>query len=187
MAGIDTDTQPVVATLDDKLVQAVGDFVRWCVGEDLPIVRGWTNAVSRPKGAYVMVTPMSLSAWNATTTRTYTPDEDDATTGTATIGRSFSRTVQVDIYGPNAERDARTCAIIFQDLNGCDFFDSYSITPLMISVPQDLTAANGAEQAEPRWMLEMTVQPGAAFATADIRLDFFDNANLALRPQKEGK
>lgn len=187
MSHIDTNTQPVVTALDDKLVQAVGDFVRWCVGEELPIVRGWANAVSRPKGAYVMVTPMSLASWNATTTRSYAPDEDDNTKGTVRIGRSSSRTVQVDIYGPNAEADARACSIIFQDLTACDFFDSYSITPLTISVPQDMTSANGAEEAEKRWMFEMTVQPGADFASVAVRLDFFDTVDLALRPQKEGK
>lgn len=182
MAWVDTTVRPETVSLDDKLVQAIGDFVRWCVGEQLPIVRGWTNAVSRPASPYVMVTPMGLS-WNATTTRTYTPDEDDLQRGKLAVGRSLSRRVQVDLYGPEAEQWARTVAVLFRDLTGCDFLQGYSLAPLTVSEPQELTEARGNEQAEPRWMLDLTIQATGDFASVTVELDFFNNVVLGLHPQ----
>lgn len=180
MAGLDTGTQPVVTPLDAALVQAVGDFCRWCVGADLPVVRGWTNAVSRPRASYVVVTPFGTT-WQSTTTRTYTPGAD--ATGKLTVARSLSRRVQVDFYGPDAQALAQAVATLAQDLAGCTFFAPYALTPLTVTDPQELTGMAGNEQAEPRWMLELELQPGPEFSDVTVELDFFDNVNLSLHPQ----
>lgn len=180
MAGLDTGTQPVVTPLDAALVQAVGDFCRWCVGADLPVARGWTNAVSRPQSGYMVVTPFG-STWQSTTTRTYTPGTDG--TGTLAVARSMSRRVQVDFYGPDAQAQAQAVATLAQDMTGCDFFKPYALTPLTVTDPQELTGMAGNEQAEPRWMVEITLQPGPEFTGVSVDLDFFDNVNLGLHPQ----
>ena len=72
MAGLDVRSAPVVTPLDKALVQAVGDFCRWAAGADMPIQRGWANAVSRPRDGYVVVTPFGTT-WQSTTTRTGMP------------------------------------------------------------------------------------------------------------------
>lgn len=180
MAGLDTGTQPVVTPLDAALVQAVGDFCRWCVGAGLPVVRGWTNAVSRPRDSYVVVTPFGTT-WQSTTTRTYAPGADG--TGKLAVARSLSRRVQVDFYGPDAQAQAQAVATLAQDLAGCTFFAPYAVTPLMVTDPQELTGMAGNEQAEPRWMVEITLQPGPEFTGVSVDLDFFDNVNLGLHPQ----
>lgn len=180
MAGLDTGTQPVVTPLDAALVQAVGDFCRWCVGPGLPVVRGWTNAVSRPRDSYVVVTPFGTT-WQSTTTRSYTPGADG--TGKLAVARSLSRRVQVDFYGPDAQALAQAVATLAQDLAGCTFFAPYALTPLMVTDPQELTGMVGSEQAQPRWMVEITLQPGPEFTGVSVDLDFFDNVNLGLHPQ----
>lgn len=180
MAGLDRGVQPAVTPLDVALVRAVGDFCRWCVGAELPIVRGWTNAVSRPPGAYVVVTPFG-AAWHATTARRYVPG--DAGRGQLVVTRSMSRRVQVDFYGPDAQAQAQAVATLAQDMTGCECLKPYGITPLTVSDPQELTAAEGNEQAQPRWMVEITLQPGPEFTDVTVELDFFDNVNLGLHPQ----
>lgn len=180
MAGLDTDTQPVVTPLDAALVKAVGDFCRWCAGAGLPVVRGWTNAVNRPPGAHIVVTPFSAT-WHATTSRSYSPGEDGR--GRVTVARSMSRRVQVDFYGPDAQAQAQAVATLAQDMTGCDFLKPYALTPLTVTDPQELTGMAGNEQAEPRWMLELELQPGPEFAGVTVELDFFDNVNLGLHPQ----
>ena len=180
MAGLDTDMQPAVTPLDAALVKAVGDFCRWCVGAELPIVRGWTNAVSRPSSAYIVVTPFSAT-WQATTSRSYSPGEDGR--GRVTVARSMSRRVQVDFYGPDAQAQAQAVATLAQDMTGCCFLKTYNLTPLTATDPQELTGMAGNEQAEPRWMLELEIQPGPEFAGVTVELDFFDNVNLGLHPQ----
>ncbi len=173
---ITAQTQP----FEDVLVQCIGDFVRWCVGQDIPIVRGWVNAVARPVSPYVMVTPMG-TAYNSTTCREYIPDEADITKGTATVSRSISQKVQVDLYGAQAETWARTVANLFADMTGADFLSGTDVTPLSVSTPQDLTFINGAEQAEPRWMLELDVQLSPTFASTKVRLDFFESTQISSR------
>ena len=180
MAGLDTGTQPVVTPLDAALVQAVGDFCRWAAGAGLPVVRGWTNAVSRPRDSYVVVTPFGTT-WQSTTTRTYAPGADG--TGKLAVARSLSRRVQVDFYGPDAQAQAQAVATLAQDMTGCDFFKPYGLTPLTVTDPQELTGMVGSEQAQPRWMVEITLQPGPEFTGVSVDLDFFDNVNLGLHPQ----
>lgn len=180
MAGLDTETQPVVTPLDVVLVKAVGNFCRWCVGARIPIMRGWTNAVSRPPSAYIVITPFSAT-WNATTIHSYSPGEDGR--GTGTVMRSMSRRVQVDFFGPNAQAQAHAVATLAQDMMGCEFFAPYALAPLSVTDPQELTAAAGNEQAEPRWMIELEIQPGPDFSGVTVELDFFDNVQLGLHPQ----
>ena len=186
MARLDKDTQPKTESVETLVVSAIGDFVRWCVGADIPIVRGWTNAVSRPASPYVLITPMGAT-WHSTTGRTYTPevDESDVLTGKGTLQvvRSTSRRVQVDFYGPESETWARTCALIFQDLSGCDFFKGRKLAPLTVTAPQELTAMSGNEQAEPRWMLELEVQLSSELAGSVVEYEFFDAVNVTLREQ----
>ena len=180
MAGLDVRSAPVVTPLDKALVQAVGDFCRWAAGADMPIQRGWANAVSRPRDSYVVVTPFGTT-WQSTTTRSYTPGADG--TGKLAVARSMSRRVQVDFYGPDAQAQAQAVATLAQDMTGCDFFKPYALTPLTVTDPQELTGMAGNEQAEPRWMLEMELQPGPEFSGVTVELDFFDNVNLGLHPQ----
>ena len=177
MTWIDVDRQPEALALDDTLVMALGNFVRWVVGENLPIVRGWTNAVSRPPKSYVLITPMSAT-WQSTTYRMYTPPEDIAQKGQLRVWRSMRRRVQVDLYGPQAEVHARACATLFQDLTGCSFLKQYDLTPLTVTDPQQLTLAVGNEQAQPRWMFECDIQAGERFSTVQLHLDFFDAVNF---------
>lgn len=179
MAGLG-DAQPAVTPLDAALVQAVGDFCRWCAGENLPVLRGWTNTVSRPPSAYIVITPFSTT-WASTTTRSYSPGDDNQ--GQLVVARSLSRRVQVDFYGPNAQAQAQAAATLAQDLTGCEFFAPYALTPLTVTDPQELTAAVGNEQAEPRWMIELEMQPGPEFAGVTVELEFFNNVNLGLHPQ----
>lgn len=180
MAGLDVRSVPVITPLDKALVQAVGDFCRWATGADMPIQRGWANAVSRPRDSYVVVTPFGTT-WQSTTTRTYVPGADG--TGKLAVARSMSRRVQVDFYGPDAQAQAQAVATLAQDLAGCTFFAPYALTPLMVTDPQELTGMAGNEQAEPRWMLELELQPGPEFSDVTVELDFFDNVNLSLHPQ----
>lgn len=175
------DVQPRSRNLDDALVMCVGDFCRWVVGGRLPIVRGWANAVSRPNEPYVMVTPFGTTHLAQSTTH-YLPDPDDAKTGTATVHRSMSRRVQCDFYGEDSERQARTVAMLFQNRVGASFLADRHLSPLTASNPQELTAANGAEQAEIRWMVELEIQPWPDFAAVDVHLDFFDEINIIRRP-----
>lgn len=180
MAGLDVRSAPVVTPLDKALVQAVGDFCRWAAGADMPIQRGWANAVSRPRDGYVVVTPFGTT-WQSTTTRTYAPGADG--TGTLAVARSLSRRVQVDFFGPDAQALAQAVATLAQDLAGCTFFAPYALTPLTVTDPQELTGMVGSEQAQPRWMVEITLQPGPEFTGVSVDLDFFDNVNLGLHPQ----
>lgn len=99
------------------------------------------------------------------------------------VARSMSRRVQVDFYGPDAQAQAQAVATLAQDMTGCDFFKPYGLTPLTVTDPQELTGMAGNEQAEPRWMLELELQPGPEFAGVTVELDFFDNVNLGLHPQ----
>ena len=177
MAWIDVNQQPQALALDDTLVMALGNFVRWVVAEDIPVVRGWTNAVSRPAGPYVLITPVGAT-WQSTTARLYTPPEEIADKGQLKVWRSMRRSVQLDLYGPQAEAQARACATLFQDLTGCDFLKQYDLTPLTVTDPQELTLAVGNEQAQPRWMFECDIQAGERFATVEIHLDFFDSVNV---------
>lgn len=171
---IPAQTQP----FEDVLVQCIGDFVRWCVGQDIPIVKGWVNAVARPSVPYVMITPMG-TAYNSTTCREYTPNEDDITRGSVTVSRSTSQKVQVDLYGSQAETWARTVANLFADMTGADFLAQTDVTPLSVSIPQDLTFIDGAEQAEPRWMTELEVQLSPTFASTKVELDFFESTQVS--------
>lgn len=187
MARLDRDTQPKTKSVETLVVSAIGDFVRWVVGEDIPVVRGWTNAASRPSGPYVLITPMSAT-WHSTTGRTYTPELDEQGNptgkGTLCVGRSTSRRVQVDFYGPDSETWARTCALIFQDLSGCDFFKDRKLTPLTATAPQELTGMVGNEQAEPRWMLELEIQLSQELASSIVEYEFFDAVNISLHEQE---
>lgn len=180
MAFVDPD-KPVNAPLDTALVTAVGKFVQWCIGPNITIVRGWTNAVSRPRPPYVMITPMGQT-WNSQTRRQYTPDTEDVTKGTLTVSRSLSRLVQLDFYGIEAQGMCQTVATLAQDLAGCSVLQDYGITPLYVSDPQELTFAEGNEQAMPRWMVELHIQPGPQFQDVAVRLDFFDEATVGVRP-----
>lgn len=175
------DVQPQNQNLDDLLVRCIGDFCSWVVGQKLTVVRGWANAVSRRNEPYIMVTPFGTT-FHAQSTRTYAQDEDDPTTGTATVHRSMSRRVQVDFYGPDAEQQARATAMLFQDSVGCSFLADYHLSPLTVSNPQELTAANGEEQAEIRWMLELEIQPWPDFASVVVNLDFITEVNVIQRP-----
>lgn len=186
MARLDKDTQPKTASVETLVVTAIGDFVHWCVGANVPVVRGWTNAVSRPASPYVLITPMG-STWHSTTGRVYTPEVDEAGNptgrGTLQVVRSTSRRVQVDFYGPDSEMWARTCALLFQDLSGCDFFKGRKLVPLTVTAPQELTGMVGNEQAEPRWMLELEVQLSSELASSTVEYEFFDAVNMTLREQ----
>lgn len=186
MAGLDRDSQPRTTDVETLVVRGVGDFCRWCVGKDIPVVRGWTNAVSRPAGPYVLITPMSAT-WISQTRRSYVPDVDGENQptgrGTLNVNRSVSRKVQVDFYGPESERMARTAALLFQDLSGCDFFKGCGLVPLTVTAPQELTNMVGNEQAEPRWMLEFELQLLPELATSAVEYEFFDTVNVTLREQ----
>ena len=180
MVRIDKDTPAETQAFEDVLVQCIGDFLRWCVGKDIPIIKGWVNGVARPSEPYAMITPLGLSI-NATTCREYSPDEEDESKGTVTVSQSTSQKVQVDLFGAPAETWARTCAYLFADMTGANFLAQTEITPLTVSVPQNLTFINGAEQAEPRWMLELDVQLSPAFASTKVALDFFNSVQVLPR------
>ena len=99
------------------------------------------------------------------------------------VARSLSRRVQVDFFGPEAQVLAQAVATLAQDMTGCDFFMPYNLTPLTASDPKELTGMVGSEQAQPRWMVEITLQPGPEFSNVTVELDYFDNLKLCLHPQ----
>lgn len=164
--------------LDAALVQALGDTLAVWLGP-VKIVRGWTNRVSPPGTRYfVQITP-SGGTPHGTTGHAYTAPEDGGQ-GHAQVVRPQSRRVQLDFVGPNAEEQARTASTLLQDIVGCDALAPYGFAPISVSEPQDLTSADGSEQAEPRFMLAVEVQ---ANSNVTVPLDYFNNVNLHLHPQ----
>lgn len=181
MAWIDT-LSPSMQPLDTALVRAAGDFCAWCVNDSVPVVRGWTNAVSRPPSGYIVITPLSTK-FHSTSIRTYTPDAENELTGTASVRRGTSRIVQIDCYGPSSQVQALIIATLAVDLFGCDYFRKYDLTPLTVTEPREMTGPVGNKQAEPRWMMELELQPGTQFTAAVLNMDFFNAITLRDMPQ----
>ncbi|MBD5607842.1 MAG: hypothetical protein HDQ93_03205, partial [Desulfovibrio sp.] len=75
---------------------------------------------------------------------------------------------------------AKTLSTLLRDLVACDFLKPYGVAPLYVEDPQDLTALEGDEQINPRYMLGLMLQ---ADDTVNVNLDFFHNVNLILKPQ----
>lgn len=161
---------------DKTLVRALGDMIRHFLDQDIPIIMGWVNRVSRPAGpGYVLITPMS-AAYHATTIHEYA--SDGAPSGPAHILRPKSRTVQLDFYGARAQAYAHAMATLLPDVTGCGFLASYGLTPLYVNDPQNLTGPQGNEQACARWMLEAVIQVHAPVA---VTLDYFQDVTLKVK------
>lgn len=183
MAWVDNASSPTMQALDAAIVQAVGNFCSWCTNKTFPVVRGWTNAVSRPISSYIVITPLSAK-YHRTNLRTYTPDANDMLTGSVSIERGTSRIVQIDCCGQGAQTAATTISTLAVDLFGCDYFKGYDLTPLTVTDPREMTGPVGNKQAESRWMIELEMQAGQQFTAVVINnIDFFNTITLRDMPQ----
>ena len=163
---------------DAAIVKALGDF---CVaflkdGDDAPLViRGYMNRVSRPAGRdYILITPMNMT--RLATNRHNWRGLD----GVSAITQPARRRVQIDCYGDCAAVWAKTLSTLLRDSLACDALASYGIAPLFVEDPQDLTALEGDGQIHPRYMLGLMIQ---ADEIVSVKLDYFNDVNLILKPQ----
>ena len=147
---------------DGILVQALGDFCKRYLGDSAVVVRGYVNRVSKPKTkSYVLVTPMTMTRLSTN------------------LHQTECGGVQLDVYGPTAADRAQTLATLLRDGVGCRFLRTYGIAPLYVEDPQDMTQAEGDEQYNPRFMLNVLVQ---ANRVEHVEMDTFTDAELSVHP-----
>ena len=146
---------------DGILVQALGDFCKRYLGDSAVVVRGYVNRVSKPKTkSYVLVTPMTMTRLSTNLHQT-------------------ECRVQLDVYGPTAADRAQTLATLLRDGVGCRFRQTYGIAPLYVEDPQDMTQAEGDEQYNPRFMLNVLIQ---ANRVEHVEMDTFTDADFSVHP-----
>lgn len=157
---------------DGILVQALGDFCKRYLGDSAVVVRGYVNRVSKPKTkSYVLVTPMTMTRLSTNLHQTEC--------GGIAIVQPQRRRVQLDVYGPSAADRAQTLATLLRDGVGCRFLQTYGIAPLYVEDPQDMTQAEGDEQYNPRFMLNVLIQ---ANRVEHVEMDTFTDAELSVHP-----
>ena len=71
------------------------------------------------------------------------------------------------------------CKRYLRDGVGCRFLQTYGIAPLYVEDPQDMTQAEGDEQYNPRFMLNVLVQ---ANRVEHVEMDTFTDAELSVHP-----
>ena len=150
---------------DGILVQALGNFCKRYLGDSAVVVRGYVNRVSKPK------------------TKSYVQDQiicgQNGNRSGEAIVQPQRRRVQLDVYGPTAADRAQTLATLLRDGVGCRFLRTYGIAPLYVEDPQDMTQAEGDEQYNPRFMLNVLVQ---ANRVEHVEMDTFTDAELSVHP-----
>ena len=151
-------------------MQALGDFCKRYLGDSAVVVRGYVNRVSKPKTkSYVLVTPMTMTRLSTNLHQTECGGE--------AIVQPQRRRVQLDVYGPTAADRAQTLATLLRDGVGCRFLQTYGIAPLYVEDPQDMTQAEGDEQYNPRFMLNVLVQ---ANRVEHVEMDTFIRTGVTL-------
>lgn len=85
---------------------------------------------------------------------------------------------QIDCYGENAYGWATTLSTVLRDSVGCDFLETYQISPMYTSDPQNLPIeSDGRNQYEQRWTLEAFL---AVPQSLTLDMDYFEGVDVTI-------
>lgn len=143
-----TDILPTISEFD-ALATLRGFFLTVVSCE---VLRAQQNRDAMPKGDFIALTPISLTALNLPI--------DTNTATQQTVERHYQFTVQVDCYGSNAMGRATTLSMLLRDGIATDYFaqSGFDCQTLYADDAQQLPIVTGEDQWLKRWTFQAVLQ-----------------------------
>ncbi|TCJ96146.1 hypothetical protein EV694_1698 [Volucribacter psittacicida] len=109
------------------------------------VIRGYSNNVPLPNGDFILMNIINERALS-TTRHNYNIDESSAE-----VVQTAEIMLQLDFYGENAAKNAKTFSVLWRDFYACERFSCGQ--PLYCDEPKFMQFINEASEYENRWTL----------------------------------
>jgi hypothetical protein len=162
----------MTATIDiteSTVMKAVGDFLVLTLG--LEVVRGQENQTPMPQGQFVAMTSGTMTR-KGTNVRTYV--DPGTNPGAMKAQATQEVSVQLDVYGKDAQANANILSTLFRDGYAVDAFPA-GIAPCYAGDPQQIPLVTGEENWLERWKLDLVL---SVVPTVSVPQDFADELEI---------
>lgn len=150
---------PVTITLTESQVfQALGNVLTALLPNTVEVVRGQVNRTPAPASADYVVMISTGRARLSTNLETW--DQTDPAPTFISALMATQATIQCDVHGPNAADNAQVMATLLRSGYACDLFTAqgFPIQPLYVVDPKQMPFADGEQQYEDRWAVDVVLQ-----------------------------